>query len=171
MCLPQIPRTTPDGRSPSSHAPLQSSKKKSKTNKAPNYTKYSSNKALKSEPTATGSQKIASSRKVSSASLKGPPNLDTLRSTPAFSTEKQTWAAKKTDKNSSRTHIKTGVDCQVIDLTSIPKSATGVTSPTGYQTTSNHEVPNPNRSTTRVPWHSGDPTCSPPREMTFGSAL
>ena len=158
------------GRHTSAHALGQSSKKKSRSAKASSFPSSSPNKVVKCEPTVLGSQKITSRPEVS-RNLEHMPNPDTLRSTPAFSTDKQPWAANHPATNSGTSRINQGKNGHVIDLTSIPKPPHGETPTLGQPQPSNQEPINLHRSMSRVPWRSGDPTCSPPREITFGPAL
>ena len=121
-----LSRSTTTGRSPSSHVPGQFSRKKSKTDKISTSTKCSTTMEMKTETNANRLQQISGCN-ACSTSLKRTQSPDTLRSTPAFDTVTHTWAATKSAKPSGKTHIKTGVDCQVLDMAAIQKSATVVT--------------------------------------------
>ena len=98
-------------------------------------------------------------------------SLSSLRSTPAFSNMTHSCSVHPAVKPQRTPHSGTAVDGQIIDLISPPHSDTRSQKETSGHRSKRFGKIGTRRSPDRLPWRNGDPTCSPPRTITFGPPL
>ena len=102
---------------------------------------------------------------------KKPSSFTSLRSSPAFSNMAYSCSVRLVEKPQRSPHLDNVDKESTIDLISLPHSdARSQKQPNAHQSKRAGKI-GARRSPDRLPWRNGDPTCSPPRTITFGPPL